>query len=274
MTTTTPTIDLPRSKVRVTIPDKETGEIIERVIPASSFRPRPPKHPGAIDFDRVDWVSRGGTEGVTGRSCVYVLAHREAEQDYWAFFSNHLNRDEQRHLAKDDDSNSILRPFPPLWEAGDRMYVAKDMEAEVIDVTESVRGYGTVFKVHDHRVLYLKAGVLGGSGVPQVDEHGYPVEATADEKEKARIESAYTGSASQAVNDSGGVMTDDEYARIHGEQPAANAEKQKAGRVKLTKTRLRRRLKDAEANHRRSTVRYLRRQLEILEAKEAKKQAA
>jgi hypothetical protein len=266
MSTTTPTIDLPRSKVRVIKPNKETGEIIERVIPAKSLRPRPPKHPGEIDFRRVDWVAREGGEGVTGRSVVYVLSHREAEQDYWEFFAHHLNRDEQRHLAKDDDSNSILRPFPPAWKPGDRMYIAKDMEAEVVEVTESVRGYGTVFKVHDHRVLYMKRGVIGGGGKPQVDEHGYPIVLTASEEEKARIESAYTGSASQSVDEGGGVMTDKEYQRIHSEQSASNAVRQRTGKVSKTKGGLRKRLAEAEAKNQRSTVIYLRRQLAALES--------
>lgn len=266
MGTATPTIDLPRSKVRVTTPDKETGEIIERVIPAKDFRPKLPSAP-KVDERRITLVQRGDTIGPTGRSVVYMASHREREIAYWAAFANILTPVERRALAK-GDAASVLRPLPPAWEVGDRMFVAANMEAEVIEATESPRGYGTVFKVHDYRVMYLKRGVLG-SGPAKSDEDGYAPVLTPTEKARASQESAYTGSASQAIDEAGAVMDEEALRRIHSEKSAADTITQGKGRVQVTEGRLLRRLAEARAKNRSSTVRHLERELGRLRAKHA-----
>jgi hypothetical protein len=263
----TPTIDLPRTKVRVSKLDKETGEIIERVIPAKDFRPRPPRFP-KLDDRLITMVQRQDSEGPTGRSVIAMFAHREALIAYWAYYAHILTRDERQQLAR-GKSTSILRDLPPAWEVGDRMFVAANMEAEVTEVAESVRGYGTVFRVHDYRELLLKRGVLG-SDVPKTDEDGYAPELTPEEKEKARINSAFTTSSSQAVDDAGAIMDPDAYQRIHPEQDVGNTLSQSRGRVQVTKGRLLRRLEEARGKHRRSTVRHLERELKRLAEKDCK----
>lgn len=259
---TTPTIDLPRTKVRVTTTNHKTGEIIERVIPAKDFRPKPPKRP-VVDERRVTLVQRGKTLGATGRSAVYMASHREAEVEFWVFHDHILTREERRAFLRDGD-RSVLRPLAPAWKVGDRMFVAANMEAEVLEMTESARGFGTVFKVHDYRVIYLKRGVLG-SLIEKTDDHGYAPVLTPEQKQKASQDSAYTGTGSQAIDDAGAVMDPEALQRIHIDQSATNAVTQSKGRVQVTKGRLLRRLAEAKAKHRTSTVRHLKRQLERLE---------
>lgn len=274
--TTTPTVDLPRSKVRVTTPNPQTREIIERVIPAKSLRPRPPKEPQEPQLDDrlITVIRRGGDEGPTGRSVIAMIDHRERLLEhraqlevYWQHFSNHLRRDEQLRLARLETA-SILRPFEPCWQPGDRMYVASHMEAEVIEVTEGPRGFGTVFLIHNHRETFLRRGVLGDD-VPKTDEDGYARGLTPHEKERARLDGAYTTSRESAVDEGGLVLDPESARRLHPEQSAHNALSQGKGRVVVTKGRLQRRLAEARAKNRTSTVRYLERQLTRLEAKGA-----
>jgi hypothetical protein len=255
---TTPTIDLSRKRLRIIKPNRETEEIIERVIPARDFRPRPPRRP-VLDETALSMMARS-------RAVLYMFAHREAEIAFWDFHDHILTRDERRAFLHDGD-RSVLRPLPPAWEVGDRMYIASNMEAEVIEITESPRGYGTVFKVHDYRVMYLKRGVLG-SGVPKTDKDGYAPVLSPEQKRQAAQESAYTGSASQSIADAGAVMDDDALQRIHIDQSASNALAQSKGRVQVTKGRLMRRIAEARAKHRTSTERHLQRQLDRLTARE------
>jgi len=273
----TATVDLPRTKLRCITPDPETGEIIERVIPEKSLRPQPPKEPKEPQLDErlITMVKRGDIWGATGCSVVAMATHREALlhyrevqlPEYWAFFSNHLRRDEQRKLAR-GESRAIVRPVEACWQIGDRVYVAADMEAEVMKLTKTGDDFATVFKIYDFREVLLKRGVLGDD-IPQTDDHGYAPELTPTEKERARLEGAYTTSPARAVDEAGGVMDDDALRRIHAEQSAANAVSQSKGRVVLTKGRIQRRLAEARAKNRTSTVRYLERQLERLNTKEA-----
>lgn len=268
---TTPTIDLPKSKVRVVKPNPETGEIIERVIPAKDFRPKLPSLP-RIDDRRITVIERqtdnGTTSGATGRSVAYMTAIRELELEYWEAHGHILTRAERRQLA-DAESTSILRPIPPVWSVGDRFYVASSMEAEVAELTESARGYGTVFRVHDHRVRYLRRGVIGPAA-SKTDEHGFAPTVTPDEEVKTRLESAYTTSPSQSIDEAGGIMDEDAYQRIHSEQSATTALTGSKKRVSLTESRLLERLAEAQAKHRTSTVRYLERQLESIWKKQGK----
>lgn len=269
--TATPTIDLPTNKVRVIKPNPETGEIIERVIPQRDFRPQLPSRP-KVDHRRVAMVARKGadgpTEGPTGRSVVYLIGHREREIEYWEAHRITLTRQERRQLAAGEVA-STLRPIRPDWQPGERFHLVSDMEAEVLEVTESPRGYGTIFRVHDHRLRYLKRGVIG-SEVPKTDEHGFAPELTPTEIERAHQESAYTTNPSKAVDEAGAIMDEDAYQRIHGEQSATNAVVQSKGRVKVSEARLLERLAEAQAKHRRSTVRHLERQLESLWRKQGK----
>lgn len=276
--TTTPTIDLPKTKVRVTSPDLETGEIIERVIPAKSLRPRPPKEPKEPQLDDrlITEIQRDESTGPTGRSVIAMIDHRERliehrarVETYWAFFSNHLHRDEQRRLAR-LETCSILRPVQPCWQVGDRMYVAASMEAEVVEIAESPRGFGTVFLIHDHREFLLKRGVLGDD-VPKTDEDGYAPGVTPREQERARLDGAYTTNHGGAVDDGGLVLDPEAARRLHPDQSADNALTQSRARVEVTTGRLKRRLAEAKAKHRTSTVRYLERQLKSLDDKQGSK---
>lgn len=274
--TVTPTIDLPKSKVRVHTHNPDTGEIIERVIPAKSYRPKPPKEPAEPQLDerRITVVKRGDSYGPTGRSVVAMIDHRERLIDhkaalgvYWAFYSNHLRRDEQGKLAR-LETCSILRPVEPCWQIGDRMYIAASMEAEVLEMTESSRGFGTVFLIHNNRDHYLKRGVLG-DWAPKTDGEGYAPGLTKHEEERARLDGAYTTNHDGSVDDGGIILDPDAARRLHPDKEAADALAQNKGRVELTKGRLQTRLAEAKAKNRTSTVRYLQRQLESLKKKEA-----
>lgn len=269
--TTTPTIDLPTSKVRVFKPNQETGEIIERVIPAKDFRPKLPTPP-KVDQRRVSLVERtidgGRFVGPTGRSVVYMTSLREREIEYWEAHRVSLTRQERRQLAAGELS-SVLRPIRPDWQPGDRFYVISDMEAEVLEVSESARGYGTVFKVHDHRLRYLKRGVIGND-IPKTDEDGFAPELTPEQKAQAQLESAYTHSPAQAIDEAGAVMDEDAYQRIHADQSAGNCLTQSRKRVTVTEAKLLQRIAEAQTKHRTSTVRYLERQLEGLWRKKGK----
>lgn len=271
MSTTTPTLDLPKTKVRHITVDQETGEIVERVVPARDFRPKLPSPP-KLDPRRVEMVVRstsyGPVEAPTGRAVVYLIDHREQEIEYWEAHRVTLTRGERRQLVA-GDSTSVLRPIPPDWKPGDRFYLATDMEAEVLELTDSARGHGTVFKIHDHRLRYLKRGVLG-SDVRKTDQHGFAPELTPAEIAKAHQESAYTTVPSKAVDEAGAIMEEDVYQRIHGEQSATNAVVQSKGRVSVTEGRLLKRLAEAQAKHRTSTVRHLERQLESFWRKQGK----
>lgn len=269
--TATPTIDLPKTKVRVTKIDKETGEIIERVVPHRDFRPPLPSKP-KIDERRITIIERtidgGRAVGPTGRSVVYMADIRELEIEYWEAHRVTLTRDERRLLSR-GEGTSTLRPIRPDWQPGDRFFIVTDMEAEVLEVTKSVRGYGTIFRVHDHRLRYLKRGVIG-TDVPVTDAHGFAPELTAAEIEKAHQESAYTTAPSKAIDEAGAIMDEEVYQRIHGEQSATNALVQSKARVKVTEERLLQSLSEAQAKHRRSTARRLERQLESLWRKKGK----
>lgn len=251
---TTPTVDLPRSKVRVIKPNPDTGEIIERVIPHSDFRPKAPRRP-RIDFVRRDLLS-------PSRQVLYMFAHREGEIAFWEHHAHILTR-EERHDFLHDGARSVLRPLKPGWKPGDRMFVAANMEAEVLEVSESPRGYGTVFMLIDWREILLKRSPGGGSK-PETDEDGYAAPVTEPEKRRAQIDGAYTTSATLAVPDAGAVMDEAAFERVHADRDQANA--MRRGRKKVTQTRasLERRLEEARAKNQRSTVRYLQRQLGLV----------
>lgn len=275
MSTTTPTIDLPRSKVRHRTVDGETGEIIERVVPATEFReeaqvPDPPAYPtkpkpptGSVGWIAVQWSA-------------YEEAKEEFEEakkqykveakNYWDHFAEKLTRKERRDLAR-TEIVAIIRPFEPAWQRGDRLPITDKMTAVVHSVTEIEDGYRTEVVVEDFRSFYLKP-IVGGSSKPKSDERGYGIPVDAGTEEQARLDGAYT-QAGDAFN-AGDVLEDKLYNRIHAQAQIGNALAQSRGRVKVSRFRLETRLNEARKAHRRSTVRHLERQLESLAEKEGK----
>jgi len=238
--------------------DPETREIIEEVIPAKDFRPQPPELP-KIDPTMITLVKRGTVSAPTGRSVVYMSSHREAVIAYWEFHAHILSRKERSALLN-NDAHSVLRPIPPEWEPGDRMYLASNMEAEVVEVTESDRGHGTVFRIHDYRVMYLRRGVLGHD-TPKTDEDGYALALDPDVERQAARDSAYTTVASQAVDEAGAVMEGHAYERIHGDRGAGRALTQSKRRVRLSIDGIEKRLREAKAKGQKATVKVLERKL-------------
>src|SRR6185437_4562826 len=97
---------------------------------------------------------------------------------------------------------------------------------------------------------------------------GYAPGLTPREEERARLDGAYTTNHDGAIFDGGLVLDPEAARRLHPEQSAGNALTQSKGRVTLTRGRLQRRLAEAKAKNRRSTVRYLERQLQRLDDKQ------
>ncbi len=255
--------------ITVTRVDPETGELQgePEKVPADHFKPKLPKAP-KLDESRLTLVQRGTAIGPTGPSVIYMTSHREKELAYWEAHASCLTREERRDIAN-GRTTSVLRPIPPAWSKGDCVDVADKIEATVVEMEFTHRGHRSVFCVLDCRPWYLKQTVGGGSR-PKVDEYGYPAELNDGEKERARVDGAYTRSASLAVPDSGDVMDDKLTARLHAEQSMSNALKQWKGRARTSKIRLEHRLLDARNKNRRSTVRYLERQLDKIEEKDEK----
>ncbi len=258
--------------ITLTRVDPETGELQgePKKVPADHFKPKPPKLP-KLDESKITLIQRGSAIGPTGRSVVYMATHREHEIAYWEAHGASLTQDERRDFAS-GRATAVLRPIPPAWQKDDRVDVADKIEATVFETEETLRGHRTVFRVLDCRPWYLKQTVGGGTR-PKVDQYGYPAELNDGEKERARVDGAYTRSASLAVPDSGDVMDDKLTARLHAEQSMGNALKQWKGRARTSKLQLEQRLAEAHRKHRRSTARHLQRQLDQLEEKESNAQS-
>jgi hypothetical protein len=261
--------DLKRGQVKVTRPDSETGEQIIEKVRADHFKPKLPKLP-KVNEERKGIVCPDGEVIHTPAGVLYVFAVREEEIAYWEAHATTLTKEERSNLAN-ARSTSSLRPIKPEWEIGERIEVATNVTAEVLEVVESFRGWGTVFKVSDFRPWYMKQ-VVGGSRQPRSDEQGYAAPVNKAEEEAARIDGNYTRSRHLAVPDTedSDVMDDKLHQRLHAEAAMGNALKQWRGRARTSKMRLEQRLVDARKNHRRSTVRYLERQLEALDSKRKK----
>jgi len=225
----------PNGRIKITRPILETGEIlVEGSVPPTRFKPKrpsPPKHP-ELAKPRISpcW---------SGWSTVHMIDYRESQIVFWEAHKDCLTREERSDLAN-ERSTSILRPIEPEWKIGDRLPVASNVEAEVLDVVKSRRGYGTVFRVHDHRVLYLKRA--------------------AD----------YTTSPTQAVSEAGAVMDEGLHNRLHPHVSAERAIKGTKKRKMGDRDRLEAKLERAKAKGWDSSVRRYERILKHHEAKEAR----
>jgi hypothetical protein len=254
--------------VLVKRPDPATGELIEQTVPADHFKAKLPRLP-KLDETRIELVQRGTDIGPTGRSVIYMIGHREEEIAFWEAHANCLTREERSKLAR-GQATAVQRPLEPAWCKGQRVDVANNVEAEVLEVEENLQGHRTTFRVVDFRPLLPKR-VVGGGIRPQVDEFGYPKELTDDEKERARVDGAYTRSAELAVPGVDDELDDKLHQRLNAEASMKTAMQGSHGRVRASKLDLERRLADARAKHRRSTERYLERQIKSLDGKEEKK---
>jgi hypothetical protein len=263
------------SPIRITRFDPQTGEmlvdpktkaILEEVIPARDFRPQPPKFPTAPDESKITLVKRGRVSGPTGRSVVAMTSYRWAIVEFWGFHAHILARHERATLLRSGGS-SVLRPIAPEWKIGDRMYLASDIEAEVVEMTESERGFGTVFRIHDYRMMYLRRGVIG-TDTPKTDKQGFAAPLDPGREKQAAIDSAYTRVASQAVHDSGAVMDPHAYEQIHADRSSHRALTQSKRRRKLSVGQLEARLREAEDKNQQATVKVLKRKLKVARASE------
>jgi hypothetical protein len=266
------------SPIKVTRFDPKTGEmlvdpktkaIIEEVVPAKDFRPQPPKHP-VLDDSKITLVQRGRVLAPTGRSVIAMTSYREAVVDFWAFHAHILTRDERATLLRSGGC-SVLRPIEPEWKIGARMYLASDIEAEVVEVSESSRGFGTVFRIRDYRMMYLRRGVIG-TNTPKTDKEGFAAPLDLGRERQAAIDSAYTRVPGQAVDDSGAVMEPHAYEQIYGDRSSRRALTQSKRRRKLSTGQLEARLRDAEAKNQAATVKVLKRKLYA--ARSSEKRAA
>jgi hypothetical protein len=259
------------SPIKITRFDPRTGEVVgeSEQVAHDHFKPKLPKHP-KLDQTRISLVMRGESSGPTGHSVIHMLDYRELEIEYWEAHASTLTKAERSNLAN-ARSMSSLRPIKPSWEVGERIEVVTNVTAEVLEVVESFRGWGTVFKVSDFRPWYMKQ-IVGGSRRPKTDEQGYAAPVDKAEEEAARVDGNYTRSRHLAVPDTedSDVMDDKLHQRLHAEAAMGNALKQWRGRARTSKMRLEQRLVDARKKNRRSTVRYLERQLEALDDKRKK----
>lgn len=246
------------SRIKVRKPDPATGELVEEVVPADHFASKLPARP----------KPRPQREFPCSRAwqALHAFDHLEAEAEYWAAHSDCLSREERRLLAS--EHSSVLRPVRPTWRKGEVLRVANNVEAKVGATEWTLRGWRTVFKVTDHRAWLLKQTV-GGGGRPRVDAHGYPADLTSVEKDRARVDGAYTRSPALSVPDAGEVMDDKLHRHLHAEQSMANAMKQTKQRIRLDGMRLEMRLDEARKKKWRSTVRYLERVQQHHERKKA-----
>jgi len=151
--------------------------------------------------------------------------------------------------------------------------VGDKIEATVLDIEETLRGYRTVFRVIDFRPVFMKQTVGGGSK-PKVDAYGYPAEPTKDEIDRARADGSYTRSPSLAVPGAGDVLDDKIHARLNTETDMKNALKQSRARHRVKKMDLERMLNEARKKHRRSTIGHLERRIASLASKEEQRAAA
>lgn len=253
------------SEVRVLRPDPQTGELIEEVVTAATFRPRPPRRP------RMRASRRMSGPGAAGVLWLTVYEHREKELLYWLAYRHRLTPQERAAIV--DGATSVIRPIDQEWVPGEVLDVAHNVTAEVIETTWLKRRLGgpfdrdlqfrTSLRVRDRRPLLLRRGVIG-SGTQPVDTIGAPLPPTMAELEQARIDSAYTSSPSRAIDDAGEEIDDSLHRRLHAHQPAANARRQ--GRLTRAQKieRLERRIGEANEKFERKKVRMLERQLEGL----------
>ncbi|HEY6731867.1 MAG TPA: hypothetical protein VI039_12690 [Solirubrobacterales bacterium] len=271
-------------KLRVTKPNAETGEILVRgAVPVKEYRgdgqaperpkrlpPEPVEPLGTVGWIRARWFDyRLALHKYKAAVRAGALAGEEfdqAEADYWAFFAHKLSREERSELAKGKTA-AIVRPVEPVWEKGEVYELSGKQRARVEKTTRTLKGWRTEFVIEDFRSFFLKSTV-GGSSAPKTDDEGFAAEPTASEIERARFDGAYTQTEAQAVPDGGEVLEDKLHRRLHEEQSMKNAMAQSKGRVLVTRHNLEQRLHDALKKHRRSTARYLERQLAQLEKKE------
>lgn len=272
---TTPTIDLPRSKVRQTQIDKETGEIIERVVSASDFKPdaqipdppAPPTKPtpptGSVGWIAVQWSSYEQAKEEFAEAKEIYKAEAEA---WWEHFAERLTVQEKRDLAR-GRIVGIVRPFEPAWARGDRLPITDKLTAIVEAVEEIEDGYRTEVVIEDFRSFYLKP-IVGGSSKPKSDKNGYGIPVDPTTEEQARLDGAYT-QAGDAF-DAGDVLEDRLYRRLHAESAMKTAMAQAGGRRRVSTLRLEQRLEDARRKHQRSTAKALERKIKAAKAREEK----
>lgn len=242
--------------------DPKTGEMLgePEQVDVDHFKPKLPKPP-TLEEDRKGILRPDGEIINTSAGVLYMFRYREEEVAFWEAHATILTKPERSNLAN-GRSTSSLRPIKPEWEVGDCIEVATNVIAEVIELIEGYRGWGTVFKVSDFRPWYMKQ-IVGGSRRPKTDEDGYAAPVNKAEEEAARVDGAYTRSRHLAVPDSedADVMDDKLHQRLHAEASMGNALKQSKRRVRASKMQLEQRLADARAKHQRSTVKVLERKI-------------
>jgi hypothetical protein len=185
-------------KIKVTRPDLQTGEVVERIVPASHFKPKTPKLP-KLDKGRLSTPR-------TGRSVLYMHDHLEQEIVYWEAHANCLTRQERSAIAH--GSAAVIRPIKPAWSKGDTLEAASRVWATVETVKWTKRGYRTTFLVRDDRPTLMRRTPKVFEP-PELDEFGHPIKHTKEAIEAARIDGGYTQDPSQAVSTGGeGVGVD------------------------------------------------------------------
>lgn len=220
-----------RGWIKVTEVIGSTGEIIEREVSSSHYKPRSIARPRPKENLRVSPCSAGW-------SVLHFYDHQERMLGYWEAFSNKLTGDERSAIAS-DQSSSVLRPVEPKWQKGDSFEVAANVTATVDSGEWTLRGHRTTFRITDRRVLLVKRGA------------------------------GYTTSPDQAVKEAGGVLDEKLHQRLHAEASAATALRQSTQRIRGESQSLEQRLAEARRKNWHSTVRYLERVREHRKRKEA-----
>lgn len=257
--------DLKSGKLRVVKPNPQTGEVTEAIVEADHFKPRQPRLPARTELREFPcqpgWIP------------LHVFDRLEPEADFWAAHGKTLTREERSQIAGGRTS-SVQRPVEPEWVKGDKLRAANNVDVEVIETEENLRGYRTVFRVIDFRPLLPKR-IVGGSSKPKTDEQGYPVDHMDEtEEQRARVDGAYTTSRALAVADTDDELDDKLHQRLHAEASMARAMSGAKRRKRVTLIAIEERLNIARKKYRAGEVRYLERQKESLKRKEEKAKRA
>jgi hypothetical protein len=247
--------------------DPKTGEVQGEAeqVDADHFKPKLPKPP-VLREPRPSPCR-------AGQAALHMHDHREEVIAYWEAHASILTKEERSNFAN-GRSTSSLRPIKPEWQEGDCIEVTTNVTAEVLEVVESFRGWGTVFKVSDFRPWYMKQ-IVGGSRRPKTDEDGFAAPVNKAEEEAARVDGNYTRSRHLAVPDSedGDVMDSKLHQRLHAEASMKIAMQGAKRRKRATLLSIETRIAEARKKYRSGEVRYLEREKKSLERK-AEKQAA
>lgn len=193
----------------------------------------------------------------SGRDVLRHIAEKEAIIELWAPHAKTLSPEERQWIAA-GYYGVIERPIEPEWQAGDWLEVASNLRIKVTGKTWHRNTYRTTFDVQDFRPR-LPRRTPPVFELGEKDEHGIPKAPTRAAIAEATLSGNYTASHALAVPDIGEEPTPREMQadRLKREVSIKDAYGQGLNRRRQDLVRYERRLIDARAKGRQSTVRIL-----------------